>query len=94
MYYVVRCDIASGKEDEMDRLMQRVKDFWMAQPGVKSFHVYMDMMEGWPERTMMIEVDDMACLQRVLDMDERKQLRKEFMAMAIQVQSQMTDMMM
>jgi len=94
MYYVVRCDIASGKEEDMDRLMQRVKSFWMAQPGVKGFQVYMDMMEGWPERTMMIEVDDMACLQGVLEMDERKQLRKEFMAMAIQVQSQMMDMMM
>ena len=60
MYYVVRCDIASGKQEDMDRLMQRVKNFWMAQPGVKGFQVYMDMMEGWPERTMMIEVDDMA----------------------------------
>jgi hypothetical protein len=95
MYYTVRCDIAPGKEQEMDRLlMERMQAFWMAQPGVKSFHVYGDMMEGWPERTMMIEVEDMAALQRVLDMSERKQLRHEFMNMAVQVQSQMMmDMM-
>jgi hypothetical protein len=94
MFYTVRCDIAPGKEEEMDRLMERAKAFWMAQPGVKGFHVYNDMMEGWPERTMMIEVDDMATLQQIMDMDERKQMRKEFMNMAVGVQSQMVDMMM
>jgi hypothetical protein len=94
MYYTVRCDISQGKQEDMDRLMERMKAFWMAQPGVNGFHVYGDMMEGWPERTVMVEVDDMACLQRILDDPARKQLRKEFMDMAVSVQSQMVDMMM
>jgi quinol monooxygenase YgiN len=94
MYYTVRCDIAPGKQDEMDQLMEQMKAFWMAQPGVKGFHVYNDMMEGWPERTVMVELEDMACLQRVLDAPERKQFRKQFMDMAVSVQSQMMHMMM
>ena len=94
MYYTVRCDIAPGKQEAMDMLMEQMKAFWMAQPGVNGFHVFNDMMEGWPERTVMVEVDDMASLQHVLEMPERKQFRKEFMDMAVSVQSQMMDMMM
>mgnify|MGYP005834546619 CR=1 FL=1 len=63
MYFTVRCDILPGKEDELDRFLnERAKSFWISQPGVKSFHVYADKLAGWPERTIMIEVEDLATL--------------------------------
>jgi quinol monooxygenase YgiN len=89
MYYTVRCDVAPGKEEELDRfLADRAKAFWLEQPGVRGFHVYGDALVGWPERTILIEVDDLASLQRILDSDRRKELRKEFMAYTTGAQSQ------
>jgi hypothetical protein len=89
MYFTVRCDIVPGKEEDLDRfLAEKAKAFWLAQPGVKGFHVYEDVLVGWPDRTIMIEVDDLASLQRILDSEERKRLRREFQTCATTVQSQ------
>lgn len=92
MYFTVRCDIVPGKEEELDQfLAEKAKTFWLAQPGVKSFHVYEDVLVGWPDRTIMIEVDDLASLQRILDSEDRKRLRREFQACATTVQSQILE---
>jgi len=89
MYYTARCDIAPGKEEALDRfLAEKVKAFWLSQPGVKGFHVYGDALVGWPERTITIEVDDLASLQRILDSEQRRELRREFMTYTTSVQSQ------
>lgn len=92
MYFVVRCDILPGKEEELDRfLSERAREFWLRQSGVKSFHVYGDVLVGWPERTIMIEVEDLASLQAILNSDERKRLRHEFLTYTTNVQSQILD---
>ena len=89
MYFTARCDILPGKEEELDRfLSERSKTFWLAQPGVRGFHVYADSLVGWPERTIIIEVDDLTSLQGVLDSAERKEVRREFMNYTTNVQSQ------
>jgi hypothetical protein len=91
--YAVRCDIVPGEED-LDRfLSEKCKDFWLKQPGVKGFHVYGDALVGWPERTIMIELEDLTSLQHVLDSSERKQLRREFQSYATDVQSQILEQM-
>lgn len=92
MYFTVRCDILPGKEEELDRfLAEKAKKFWLSQPGVKGFHVYGDTLVGWPERTIMIEVDDLVGLERVLHSDERKHLRSEFLTYTTDVESQILD---
>ena len=92
MYFTVRCDILPGKEEELDRLLGGPsRTFWLAQPGVKSFHVYGDTLVGWPERTIMIEVEDLASLQRILGTEERKRLRREFMNHTSNVSSQIQE---
>ncbi len=92
MYFTVRCDILPGKEEELDRfLAEKAKKFWLSQPGIKSFHVYGDTLVGWPERTIMIEVDDLASFQRVLNSEERRHLRSEFLMYTTNVQSQIVD---
>jgi hypothetical protein len=92
--YTVRCDIVPGKEEDLDQfLSERCKSFWLNQSGVKSFHVYGDALVGWPERTIMIELEDLASLQHVLDSSERKQLRREFQSYTTDVQSQILEQM-
>lgn len=94
MYFTVRCDILPGKEEELDRfLTEKAKKFWLSQPGVKSFHVYTDTLVGWPERTIMIEVDDMSSLDRILHSEGRQRVRREFQTYATDVQSQILDTM-
>jgi len=90
MYFTVRCDILPGRsEEELDRfLADKVQTFWLSQPGVTSLNVYGDALVGWPERTIIIEVEDLASLQRILDSEQRKELRREFMTYVTTVQSQ------
>ena len=89
LYFTARCDILPGKEEELDRfLAERSKAFWLAQPGVRDFHVYADSLVGWPERTIVIELDDLATLQRILDSAEYKEIRRAFMNYTTNVQSQ------
>jgi len=89
MYFTAHCDFLPGKEEELDRLLsERVKTFWLAQPGVRGFHVYADSLVGWPERTIIIELDDLATLQRILDSAEQKEIRRAFMNYTTNVQSQ------
>ncbi|MBI4312319.1 MAG: hypothetical protein HY681_11130 [Chloroflexi bacterium] len=92
VYFTVRCDPLPGKEEEFDGfLADKAKKFWTGQQGVKSFHVYGDKLAGWPERTIMIEVQDLGSLQKILDSDERKRLRKEFMTYTARSESQIQD---
>lgn len=92
MYLTVRCDILPGKEEELDRfLTEKATKFWLAQPGIKSFHVYRDTLVGWPERTIMIEMENFANLQGVVNNWEHKQLRREFLTYATDVESQILD---
>ncbi|MFN0070619.1 MAG: hypothetical protein ACKVVP_03915 [Chloroflexota bacterium] len=72
VFYTVRCDIGPRQEEELDRfLSEQVKPFLLAQPEVKNFRVFSDALVGWPERTLMIEVDDLASLERVLQSPEQ-----------------------
>lgn len=94
MYFTVRCDILPGKEQELDNfLAEKAKKFWLSQPGIKSFHVYKDTLVGWPERTIMIEVDDMSSLDHILHSEDRQRVRREFQTYATDVQSQILDTM-
>ncbi|HZA25865.1 MAG TPA: hypothetical protein VFA32_25260 [Dehalococcoidia bacterium] len=94
VHYAVRCDIVPGRSEDLDRLLsENAKEFWLKQPGVRGFQVYEDALTGWPERTIMIEVDNLESLQRILDSEERKRLRREFNNYATNVQSQILEQM-
>ena len=55
--------------------------------------MYGDALTGWPERTIMIEVESLDNLQPVLNSEERKLLRREFNSYATNVQSQILEQM-
>lgn len=92
VYFTVRCEPVPGKGVELDEFLStKSKSFWLSQTGVRGFHVYGDALDGWPERTIMIEMDDLASLQRILDSPERKQLRGTFMGFTARVESQINE---
>ena len=92
VYFSVYCDPVPGKEDELDRfIVDKSKRFWASQTGVKGYHVYADKLLGWPERTIMIELQDMSSLQRILDTDEHRRLRREFLTNVSRIESQIQD---
>ncbi len=92
VYFSVYCDPVPGQEEELDRfIVDKANKFWTGQTGVKGYHVYADKLMGWPERTIMIEVQDLAGLQRILDSAEHKRLRREFMSNISRAESQIQD---
>jgi hypothetical protein len=85
----IRCDPVPGKMDDLDRFLgQQKKDFWLKQPGVRGFHVYGDQLMGYPERTVVIEVDDMSALQKALNAPEHKTIRQTFFTLTSRNESQ------
>ena len=78
-YFTVRFDVPRGSEDSFERFLNKAKAFWLSQPGVREFHVYGDMLIDWPERKIEIAVNDTESLQRILDSEERRQLRTEML---------------
>jgi hypothetical protein len=80
-YFTVRFDLprGDGVEERFQHFLERAKKFWLAQPGVREFHVYGDILIDWPECVISIGVADRESLQRILESEERKQLRQEML---------------
>ena len=92
VYFSVYCDPVPGQEEELDRfIVDKSNKFWTSQAGVKGYHVFADKLMGWPERTIMIQVQDLGSLQRILDSTEHKRLRREFMSNISRAESQIQD---
>ena len=92
VYFSIYCDPVPGREEELDQfIVEKAKKFWSGQTGVKGYHVYADKLVGWPERTIMIELQDLNNLQRILDSAEHKRLRREFMTNIARAESQIQD---
>ena len=92
VYFSIYCDPVPGQEEELDRfIVDKAKKFWTGQAGVKGYHVYADKLTGWPERTIMIELQDLNGLQHILDSAEHKRLRREFMTNIARSESQIQD---
>ena len=94
VYFSVYCDPVPGMEEELDRLIvDKAKKFWTSQAGVKGYSVFADKLMGWPERTIMIELQDLTSLQRILESTEHKRLRREFMSNISRAESQIQDVL-
>ena len=92
MIFTIRCDAVPGKLHDLDSwLRDRATSFWTRQPGVKSFEIYSDALVGYPERTLMVEVDDFANLQKILTSTEHSRFRDELLTYGTDVQSQILE---
>jgi predicted glycosyltransferase len=92
MYFAIRCDAVPGKLLDLDTwLKDRGIRFWTTQPGVESVEIFSDVLVGYPERTLMVEVKDFAILQRILTSPEHARFRNELLTYGTDVQSQILE---
>jgi hypothetical protein len=93
MVYHITCEVTPGREKELDDfLLNKMKKFWLSNPGVVRFHVYGDRLANKLERIITIEVGDFGNFDKILALDERKELRGELMGLATHVQSRILEM--
>ncbi len=92
MVYHILCEVEPGREEALDRfLCDKMKKFWLAQPGVSRFHVFGDHLANKLERIVTIEVGTFGNLDKILILDERKALRAELMQLASGVTSRILE---
>jgi hypothetical protein len=87
------CEVVPGREEALDRFLRdKMKKFWLAQPGVSRFHTFRDFADNKFERIIMIEVGDGGNFDKILILDERKALRSELLTLVANVQSRVLEM--
>jgi hypothetical protein len=92
MVYHILCEVDPKREEELDRFLRdKMKKFWLAQPGVSRFHVFGDHLAAAVERIITIEVGNFGNLDKILILDERKALRSELMQIATNVTSRILE---
>jgi hypothetical protein len=92
MVYHILCEVDPKREEELDRfLCDKMKKFWLAQPGVSRFHAFRDFADNKFERIIMIEVGDFGNFDKILILDERKALRSELMQIATSITSRVLE---
>ena len=92
MFLAIRCDAVPGRLAELDTwLKSHGIQFWTTQPGVENVEIYGDVLVGYPERTLMIEVKDFTDLQRILASTAHAQFRNGLTTFGIDVQSQILE---
>lgn len=93
MVYHILCEVDPKREEELDRFLRdKMKKFWLAQPGVSRFHVFGDHLAAAVERIITIEIGDFGNFDKILILDERKELRNELLTLVKHVQSRVLEM--
>ena len=92
MVYHILCEVDPKREEELDRfLCDKMKKFWLAQPGVSRFHVFRDHIDKKVERIITIEIGDFGNFDKILILDERKDLRSELLTLVKNVTSRVLE---
>ncbi|MEW6378660.1 MAG: hypothetical protein AB1611_03510 [bacterium] len=92
MYFIMRFDILPGKLSEVDSYLDKdLLPYWLSHAEVRSVQVFEDKFIGWPERTVMIEIDDLCALERILSSPETKHMKEQFTCYAADIQTQIMD---
>lgn len=92
MWFTVKFDIQPGKIDVLDEWIRtKVTPFFVGQKGVKSVCIYHDALVGYPERTLMVEVDSMSHLDIILASQVFRSLKTELLDYASGISTQLLD---
>ncbi len=93
MVYHILCEVKPEQEAALDAFLTgKMKKFWLANPGVSRYHVYGDHLANKLERIVTIEVGDFGNFDKILALDERKELRSELMQLSSNVTSRVLQM--
>ena len=89
MYLILNFDILPGKMNECDNFIrEKLVPYWTSHKEVHSVQCLEDMFIGWPERSVMVEIEDLSSLQRILSSRETHQMKEDFTSFATDIQTQ------
>ncbi|MBI4287556.1 MAG: hypothetical protein HY671_03880 [Chloroflexi bacterium] len=92
MWFTIKFDTQPGKIVELDNWIRTdVFPFLVAQKGVSSVCAYHDALVGYPERTLMIEVDSLSHLETILASREFVGIKTRLLDYGVNVSSQLLD---
>ena len=89
MYLILNFDIGPGKMNECDNFIrEKLVPYWTSHKEVHSVQCLEDMFIGWPERSILIEVDDLSAIQRILSSRETHKMKEDFLTYATDIRTQ------
>lgn len=89
MTLCIRYNPLPGKTVECDRWVEdRLVSFFCAHEECKGIQVLEDILIGDPERTVLVELSDVCAATSILESEEAKQIKREFMEYACDFSSQ------
>ncbi|HUU39645.1 MAG TPA: hypothetical protein VMW42_01755 [Desulfatiglandales bacterium] len=92
MYFIIKFDILPGKMNETDTYINKeLVPYWTSHKEVRSVQVFEDTFIGWPERMLMIEIDDLTALQQVLASGGTRHMKEQLISYATDIQTQVVD---
>ncbi|MEW5800666.1 MAG: hypothetical protein AB1847_01045 [bacterium] len=92
MHFIIRFDVLPGKLGEVDKYLEKeMVPYWTSHKEVRSVQIFEDSLIGWPERMLMVEVDDLACLQQILASPETRHMKELFTSYATDIQTQIVE---
>lgn len=93
MFFLLRYDILPGKMRDHDEFVRtKMLPFWTSQPDCKAVEIFEDVLVGYPERTVMIEVDDLTALQHILSSPDYRSIRDGLQDYITDAQSQILNL--
>ena len=89
MTLCIRYNPLPGKTAECDRWVQeKLVPFFCKHEECKGIQVLEDVLIGDPERTCLVEMSDVCAITNILESQEAKELKREFMEYASDFDSQ------
>ncbi|MBI4287554.1 MAG: hypothetical protein HY671_03870 [Chloroflexi bacterium] len=90
MWFTIRLDTQPGKIVDLDNWVRKDVVPWLVgQKGITSVCVYHDTLVGYPERTLMIEVDSLSHLEPILASREFIDIKARLFDYGVNVSSQL-----
>jgi len=81
-----------GKMSETDTYINKeLVPYWISHKEVRSVQVFEDTFIGWPERMLMVEIDDLTSLQQVLASGGTRHMKEQLISYATDIQTQVVD---
>lgn len=77
MFFSIHCTVSPDQAEALDRfLTSEAAPYWRKQKGVRKVTIHGVGQTDWPARTISIEVTDPESLRRIMNSDERRQLKR------------------
>jgi hypothetical protein len=85
--FFLHCQVLADKDAEVDQLLRKKTQALSDLPGVDNVRVYSDLLIGWSERTVLVEVEDRSNFSAFLTSREREDLQSALARLTVNIQT-------